>query len=96
MIPLTVTIVSPMNPALVKLLQSHIHIQLVKRTRAWLNNSRRALKSESLVGEGKLCRVDESRTGIAVCEFELRAERSAVQKSWAVEGVADQQVGPTC
>lgn len=45
-----------------------------------------------MVGLGSVTRVDESRTGVTVTEFDLRSERSAVQKTWAVVGIADQQV----
>ena len=89
--PLSVSIVSS-DPATVKLLQSSINIHLVKRNRTWVQSAKNGSASEVLVGHGRVTKVDDSHAGATVTYYDLRAERSAVQKSWAVTGVADQNV----
>ena len=67
-------------------------MHLVKRTRTWIQSSKNGSVSEALVGTGKITRVDDERAGVIVTAFDLRAERSAVQKTWVVAGIADQLV----
>ena len=67
-------------------------MHLVKRSRTWIQSSKNGSVSEALVGKGNISSVDDERVGVIVTTFDLRAERSAVQKTWVVTGIADQQV----
>ncbi|EJD05723.1 uncharacterized protein FOMMEDRAFT_145158 [Fomitiporia mediterranea MF3/22] len=90
-IPMSLSTVSRHDAAVAKLLLSSAKIQLIKRTRTWINCGRNGSSQDGLVGVAEVVGIDENREGTTVFSYELRINRPAVQKSWSVEGVAEQQ-----
>ncbi|KAL5529317.1 hypothetical protein ACEPAG_5302 [Sanghuangporus baumii] len=90
-IPLSLSVHPAQNAAIVKLLLSAAKIQLVKRSRTWLNGGRSHSKHESLLAVAEVVGADEGQTNADIVSYELRTVRPAAQKSWAVDGVAEQQ-----
>ena len=95
-IPLTLSVVSRNAPALTKILAPMIRIQLVKRTKFWINNGRQSTKNDSTLCSADILGIDESREGVCVINCELPLNRFPLQQSWAVENVSLIQVRIDC
>lgn len=91
-IPLTLSVVSPQAPAVTKLLMPSIRIQLVKRTRLWINNGKMGSKHDAAIGNADVLNVDESHEGVSTLVCELRSALSSTIASWSITDVAEQQV----
>ncbi|KAL5511747.1 hypothetical protein ACEPAH_4965 [Sanghuangporus vaninii] len=90
-IPVSLSVRPAQNAAIAKLLLSAAKIQLVKRSRTWLNGGRNASKHESLLAVAEVVDADEGQANANTVSYELCTARPAAQKSWAIDGVAEQQ-----
>ncbi len=91
-IPLALSLVSPQAPAVTKLLGASVCIQLVKRTRLWVNNGKMGSKHDSRIGNADIHRVDDSHEGVTTVFCDLRSALCSTVASWRVTDVAEQQV----
>lgn len=91
-IPLAVSVLSPQNPSLVKLLAPSIRVQMIKRTQLWVNGGRMGCKHDYVVGNAIELSVDEKNEGARTSFYEVRAGTGSAVASWGITSIATQQV----
>ncbi|KDQ60614.1 hypothetical protein JAAARDRAFT_31573, partial [Jaapia argillacea MUCL 33604] len=96
-IPLALSLSSPCNPVLIKLLAPTVNIQLIKRTTLWVKDSGgcphepyRSVR-EVLVNTAELRYIDDVGPSFSLLNYELKAGKCGGETSWKVQHKADVQ-----
>ena len=91
-IPLRLSAITGNEEPIAQILLSAAKVQLIKRTRTSINGGRMSSKDETVVGVASVGSTNESQAGVHTVLCELRPSGACMQRSWSVEGVAEQQV----